>query len=138
MTLGVFQKDGAPGDLADLTGVTILFVEDFQELRTAMAIQLRECGATVLEAASPGEALELAMSSAKFQILLTDQDLEDELSGTDLALHLCHRRPDLRVMLLSGRVDNVLLGRMRADWRVLSKPVGRMELAAAIGGLVAH
>lgn len=138
MTWEVFQKDGAPYHALDLSGVKILFVEDLHELRDAVASQLRGCGATVLEAASCNEALELTFAGAEFQILITGQELDDELSGTDLAIHICHRRPGLRVMLLSRCVDGVLLGRMLPGWQVLSKRVKKKELAAAISRLIAH
>ncbi|MBS0280577.1 MAG: response regulator [Proteobacteria bacterium] len=138
MTWEVFQNDEAPQDTIDLNGVTILLVEDLAELREAVASLLRDYGATVLEAASCSEALELTFAGTEFQILLTDQELEDELSGTDLAIHICHRRPGLRVMLLSRHVDGVLLGRMQPGWRALSKRAKQVELVAAIGRLVAR
>ncbi len=46
--------------------------------------------------------------------------------------------PGLRVMLLSRYVDGVLLGRMQPGWRALSKRAKQVELAAAIGKLVAR
>lgn len=138
MTWEVFQNDEAPQDTIDLNGVTILLVEDLAELREAVAGLLRDYGATVLEAASCSEALEMTFAGTEFQILLTDQELEDELSGTDLAIHICHRRPGLRVMLLSRHVDGVLLGRMQPGWRALSKRAKQVELVAAIGRLVAR
>ncbi len=138
MTGEVFQGEDEPQGALDLTGVTILLVEDLDDLRRAVASLLRDYGATVLEAASCSEAMELTFAGTEFQVLLTDQELEDELSGADLAIHICHRRPGLRVMLLSRYVDGVLLGRMQPGWRALSKRAKQVELAAAIGKLVAR
>ena len=117
---------------ARLDNITILFVEDDVDVRDSVACLLSRAGASIIKASSAREALKISGQRTGFHILLTDHDLQDELSGTDLAWRLYNSRPALGVTVLSGCVDQVLLERMHADWQALAKPATALQLISAL------
>lgn len=119
-----------------LDGITVLCVEDCEDVRRPVTALLRRAGAHVLECASATEALALEGHGSQYHALLTDYDLQEEWSGADLARHLCARQPRLGVTVLSGMVDDALMSRVRKEWRVMSKPADAKELVEAIAGSV--
>src|ERR1017187_7543140 len=85
---------------------TILLAEDEPSLRQLMARVLRTQGYTVLEAADGHEALALAQANgAKIQLLLTDVIMPG-LSGKTLAEWLGQVNPAVRVLFISGYINN--------------------------------
>jgi PAS domain S-box-containing protein len=83
-------------------GETILLVEDERSVRQLAAEVLRRAGYQVLEAADGREALAAAQQHAgALDLLLTDMVLPD-LSGPATAEALRARRPELRVLFMSG------------------------------------
>ena len=85
---------------------TILLAEDETSLRQLMARVLRTQGYTVLEAADGHEALTLAQANgAKIQLLLTDVIMPG-LSGKTLAEWLGQVNPAVRVLFISGYINN--------------------------------
>jgi len=85
---------------------TILLAEDEPSLRQLMARVLRTQGYTVLEATDGHEALTLAQANgAKIQLLLTDVIMPG-LSGKTLAEWLGQVNPAVRVLFISGYINN--------------------------------
>jgi len=85
---------------------TILLAEDEPSLRQLMARVLRTQGYTVLEATDGHEALTLAQANgAKIQLLLTDAIMPG-LSGKTLAEWLGQVNPAVRVLFISGYINN--------------------------------
>jgi PAS domain S-box-containing protein len=85
---------------------TILLAEDEPSLRQLMARVLRTQGYTVLEAADGHEALALAQANGvKIQLLLTDVIMPG-LSGKTLAEWLGQVNPAIRVLFISGYINN--------------------------------
>ncbi|WP_396623915.1 ATP-binding protein [Luteitalea sp.] len=82
-------------------GETVLVVEDEPGVRSLACLLLREHGYRVLEAAHPGEALELASQAATIDLLLSDVVMP-EMQGPEVAERLSRALPDLRVLLMSG------------------------------------
>jgi CheY-like chemotaxis protein len=81
---------------------TILLVEDEPGVRAMIAAVLRRQGYTVLEAATPGAAIDLfERSSGRVDLLLTDVVMP-EMNGPALAQRLVGVQPDLRVLFISG------------------------------------
>jgi len=80
----------------------ILFVEDLEPLRNAIANALEDAGYTVVSAGDGDEALQLAeQDTGTFDALITDVVLPRK-SGYRLARALREKRPELRVLYLSG------------------------------------
>jgi len=85
---------------------TILLAEDEPSLRRLMTRVLRAQGYIVLEAADGNEAIALAQANgAKIQLLLTDVIMPG-LSGKMLAEWLSQVNPALKVLFISGYINN--------------------------------
>jgi PAS domain S-box-containing protein len=85
---------------------TILLAEDEPSLRRLIARVLRTQGYTVLEAADGNEALSLAQANgAKIQLLVTDVIMPG-LSSKMLAEWLKQVNPGVRVLFISGYINN--------------------------------
>ena len=91
---------------ASLRGTeTILLVEDDAQVRAITHETLTRYGYSVLEVADADSALALEQSTAgPLHLLITDAWLPRR-SGTELATLLRARRPDLRVLFMSGYTD---------------------------------
>lgn len=87
-------------------GETILIVDDEPAVMDSTARILRRNGYTVFQAASGGEALEIA-SSHDLGLLLTDS-IMPSMSGQELANQVRHLRPQLPVLFMSGYSQGVI------------------------------
>jgi CheY-like chemotaxis protein len=103
---------------------TVLFVEDDPAIRNVIRRFLEISAYTVLEAASPRQALELAEGyERRIHLLLTDVVLP-EMSGRELAERLSAQRPGLLVLYMSGYTDDAVFHqeRLEPDTAFLQKP----------------
>ncbi len=103
---------------------TILVVEDDATIRAIARRVLAMKGYSVLEAASPRDALELsARHDGRIDLLLTDVVLP-EMGGRQLAEALVRSRPEVLVLYMSGYTDNAIVhhGRLDAGTEFLAKP----------------
>jgi two-component system, cell cycle sensor histidine kinase and response regulator CckA len=111
---------------------TILLVESHREVRTVAARTLRGLGYTVLEAADPRDAMEIAERRPDVRLLISDVILPG-MSGASLARVLLETRPRLKTLVLSGSMDSdgpdVSVG---AGLPVLRKPFTPAALARKI------
>lgn len=93
---------GPAAPAQQLTGTTVLVVEDNEMVRNLLWVALTSDGATVLDASTPARALELAgQLHERIDVMLTDVVMPG-MSGRELAEHVCRERPDLRVVYMSG------------------------------------
>jgi CheY-like chemotaxis protein len=108
---------------------TILLVEDEPAVRSLFAQALRQAGYTVLEARNGAEALDVfAGIDGNIDLLLTDIRMPF-LGGSELAGRLLARRPNLRLLYISGYAAKVELGPNAA---LLQKPFVRADLLRAV------
>ena len=92
------------GDGARGTG-TLLFVDDDADFRTVAALILRRAGYEVLEAASGAAALEeVQRHSGSIDLLITDMMMPG-MNGRQLAQRFTKLRPGVRILYVSGVVD---------------------------------
>jgi len=113
---------------------TILLVEDDELVRRFELAVLEQCGYTVLAAANPLEALELAEAyPGTIDLLLTDVVMPD-LGGRELAERLARTRPTTKVLYASGYADDAVIrhGVLRSEVAFLAKPVMPAALAAKV------
>ena len=82
----------------------VLLVEDEAAVRALAAGVLRRQGLTVLEAPGAKEALQIADSQGRIDLLLTDIVMPGG-SGHELAQQLRRHRPGLRIVYMSGYSD---------------------------------
>lgn len=79
----------------------VLLVEDEDAVRRSLRLALEDGGHEVVEARSAEEAVLLASGGEKLDLLLSDLVLPG-MSGRDLAARLSQKRPELRVLFVSG------------------------------------
>jgi signal transduction histidine kinase/ActR/RegA family two-component response regulator len=116
----------------------ILLVEDEEAVRNATHRLLESLGHTVIDAKSGKDALEVfSLSGNDFDILISDVVMPG-LTGPSLAAELWRRRPDLKVLFLSGYpADQLPLSEpLPHQSRYLQKPFSRAELSAKIASML--
>jgi len=111
--------------------VTILVVDDDSGVRRLTTRVLRGSAATVLSAATPGEALELG-GKHRIDLLVTDVVMP-EMDGARLYARLKESTPNLRALFMSGYTADVLRPRdlLGSNATLLNKPFAPAELRAA-------
>ena len=111
--------------------ITILVVEDDEQVRASTTMLLHSMGCTVREAGDARTGLEILDGDPHIDLLLSDVVLPGGKSGIDL-LHICaERHPRLKTILVSG-YPLTALQQHDAAVSVLRKPFTREELSAAI------
>jgi PAS domain S-box-containing protein len=114
----------APVARASTGTETILLVEDDSSVRGLVTHTLESAGYRVLVADRPPEALLLSdRHDGPIHLLLSDVVLPDTY-GPDLAKRFLERRPQTRVLFMSGYADATIVehGVASTDARLLTKP----------------
>jgi signal transduction histidine kinase/CheY-like chemotaxis protein len=115
------------------TGTTILLVEDEDALRLVVARMLAQAGYHVLDARAPSEALQLFDQHRSDISLLVTDVVMPEMSGPALAERLIEKRPDLRVLFVSGyNEDLTSLSAPGRKSKFLVKPFSSATLVATV------
>lgn len=95
-------KVSSVASIPPLESKTVLLVDDDKVVRRLIADTLQRRGYKILEASGGQEALLIAENYlAKLDLVLSDIVMP-EMSGVQLGLELQKRRPDLKVILMSG------------------------------------
>ncbi|MGA8890691.1 MAG: PAS domain S-box protein [Anaeromyxobacteraceae bacterium] len=113
---------------------TVLLVEDDGAVREVAARALREAGYRVLAASGAGEAMELAARApGPVDVLVTDVVMPG-VNGKALADDLRRRRPDIKVLFVSGYTDDIIgrHGVLEPGVQFLPKPFTGSALAAKV------
>lgn len=113
-----------------MNAVTILYVEDSDDLRDTIGMLLEAPGREVLCCATAEEALAL-LGKREVDIVITDVSLPG-MSGTDLARKLLADRPDRRVVLCSGYEFGQAVSQFGPNVRALLKPFEPEEMEALV------
>src|SRR5439155_24154802 len=103
---------------------TVLVVEDELTLGRLFRGSLDVAGYTVLEATQGDEALRISQAHlGPIHLLVTDVELPG-LSGRELAQRVTARRPETKVLFISGYTDDAVLrhGVLHAESAFLQKP----------------
>jgi len=128
----------APATVVDQpTAATILLVEDDAEVRGLFSRFLENAGHTVIEAADGRDALEtFDARGGDIDLVVTDV-LMPNVSGPALTSAIRARRPDVRVLFVSGYADELEAGTAHAPHTVLiHKPVTRQTLTDQVAALL--
>jgi PAS domain S-box-containing protein len=107
---------------------TALLVDDEDLVRMSTADMLIDLGFEVVEASSAEEAIRLIAEGLAPDLLVTDH-LMPGLSGAELARDLRLKRPDLRVLIVSGYAE---VEGIAHDLPRLTKPFRSADLAASL------
>ncbi len=121
-----------PASADDPPGV-VLLVEDNAEVAAATGALLESFGWTVAHAPDAATALDMIDEGAVIpDAVLADIAMPGEFDGAELAVHLRRTRPDLRVVLMTGYVQQVHRASAGDRFDLLPKPCSPTELAAAL------
>ena len=113
---------------------TVLLVEDEAAVRHLAREILQSQGYTVLEARHPGEALRLgAEHLGPIHLMVTDVVMP-QMGGREVANRLASRRPEMRVLYMSGYTDEAIVhqGVLDAGTAFLQKPFSVTGLAQKV------
>lgn len=113
---------------------TILVVEDEREVRRLTCSALKRFGYKPHDAANAGEAFRiLQTASDRIALMITDVVMPG-MTGCQLAQMLLKTRPDMKVMYMSGHVDEVLSkhGVPKDDLNFIQKPFVPEKLVAKV------
>ena len=113
---------------------TILLVEDEEMVRNLVHETLARQGYRILDASDPAEARRIAEShQGPIQLLIADVVMP-KTSGRDLARELIRRRPDMKVLYMSGYTDAAVVssGILYKEVAFLQKPFTPAALAEKV------
>ncbi len=132
------EVHAAANPLAAPASAVVLVVEDELAVRMVIGDVLADCGYTVLEADNGQAALHIVESGVRIDLLLTDVGLPGGMNGRQLADAARQRRPDLKVLFLTGYAENAAVGngRMEQGMGVMTKPFALEALAARVKGMI--
>lgn len=119
-------------------GETVLVVDDEPTVRMLIGDTLNELGYTWIEAADAVSGLKVLQSDAKIDLLITDVGLPGGMNGKDMAEQAREKRPDLKVLFITGYAQNAAIsnGRLDPGMHVLSKPFAMEKLASRIRQII--
>ena len=108
----------------------ILLVEDSEQVRKSVLMQLRSLGYAVTEAPDGHAALAILDAGAEFDLMLTDVVMPG-MDGPQAAALAHARRPEMKVIFMSGYSELAAInhGRIAPDANILSKPFRKVDLA---------
>lgn len=117
------------GDAAVMTG-TVLVVDDQDVVRDVIRLTLEGAGYTVLDAASPNDALALVRDNGPIDLLVTDVVMP-EMDAFELADRVVSELPGIRVLYTSGYTD------AGAEGPFIQKPFTPAELVEKVSTVLA-
>jgi PAS domain S-box-containing protein len=113
---------------------TVLVVEDEDAVRRIVKIALETTGYRVIEARNGTEALEAARTHAGAIHMVVTDVVMPEMSGRELAERITKDFPGLRILYMSGYMDDAVVrhGIVEAGVAFLQKPFSPLALARKV------
>jgi two-component system cell cycle sensor histidine kinase/response regulator CckA len=111
-------------------GGTVLVVDDQDVVRDVIRLTLEGAGYTVLDAASPNDALALVRDNGPIDLLVTDVVMP-EMDAFELADRVVSELPGVRVLYTSGYTDAA------AEGPFIQKPFTPAELVQKVSTVLA-
>ena len=120
-------------------GETVLVVDDEPSVRMLVVDLLTEMGYATVEAADGVAGLKVLQSDARIDLLVTDVGLPGGMNGRQMADAARGRRPDLKVLFITGYAECAAIGDglLGPGMQVLTKPFAMDALGGRIKDLVA-
>jgi PAS domain S-box-containing protein len=118
-------------------GEVVLVVEDETAVRSLVVDVLEELGYRALEAVDGPSGLKILQSKRRIDLLITDIGLPG-LNGRQLADAARERRPDLRILFMTGYAENATIanGFLDPGMSMVTKPFAIDALATRIRGII--
>jgi PAS domain S-box-containing protein len=119
-------------------GETVLVVDDEPTVRMLVTEVLEELGYAAIEAADGASGLKVLQSDVRIDLLVTDVGLPGGMNGRQMADAARERRPDLKVLFITGYAENAAIGHghLEPGMQVLTKPFAMEALASRIKLLI--
>ncbi len=118
-----------PDDAASMNE-KVLVVDDQDVVRDVIRLALEDVGYTVLDAASPLEAIALARADGGIDLLVTDVVMP-EMDAFELAQRITSVMPHVRILFTSGYTD------AGAEGPFIQKPFTPAELVEKVTSVLA-
>lgn len=117
---------------------TVLVVDDEPTLRMLVIDALAEMGCIGLEAADGPTALKILERHPDIDFLITDVGLPGGLNGRQVADAARARRPELKVLFITGYAENAAFnhGHIAHGMEVLTKPFAMDDLASRVSRML--
>ena len=130
---GVAAMDVAPSPKRARSGETILVAEDDPDVRAYILDSLGALGYDATGAPGADQALDILDGNPDVKLLLTDVVMPGK-NGRKLAEEARQRRPDLKVLFMTGYSRNAIVhqGRLDPGVELIQKPLTSEHLAAMI------
>jgi PAS domain S-box-containing protein len=118
-------------------GEVVLVVEDETAVRDLVVDVLQDLGYRAIEAADGLSGLKLLQSDLRVDLLVTDVGLPG-LNGRQLADAARTRRPDLKVLFMTGYAENATIanGFLEPRMQIITKPFAIEALATRIRDMI--
>jgi two-component system, cell cycle response regulator CpdR len=114
---------------------TILVVDDDAKVLNVVSRLFVDDDYNVLIASTGSRGLEQSRDfKGEISLLLSDFQMPGGMSGVDLATAMTMERPKLKVLLMSGFPEGMLV--LNEGWHFLAKPFINSQLRALVVGLV--
>ena len=139
---GETDEEGLAQKLDEATraeqGETVLIVDDEPSVRMLVTEVLEDLGYTAIEAGDSAAGLKVLQSDVRIDLLVTDVGLPGGMNGRQMADAGRERRPDLRVLFITGYAENSVItnGHLDPSMQVLTKPFAMDALASRIKDLI--
>lgn len=130
LNAGVIQAPAQPAAVRSGNGL-VLLVEDEEAVRGPITMLLEMIGYDVIGVGSAEEAIDLPLEPVP-DLLLSDFSLPG-LTGSALGAYLRNRWPSLKVILMSGYLDEAFReNASKQSWKFLQKPFEIEDLASVL------
>ena len=119
-------------------GETVLIIDDEMSIRTLVTEVLQDNGYRVIEAEDGPSGLKILETDQRIDLLITDVGLPGGLNGRQVADAARVRRPDLKVLFITGYAENAAIGNGHLDpgMAVMTKPFVMNALANKVRELI--
>lgn len=118
---------------------SVLVVDDEPTIRMLICELLEDMDHAALEAGDGPTALDILNSNAHIDLLITDVGLPGGLNGRQVADAARTRRPDLKVIFITGFAENAVVGNAQLEpgVRLVTKPFAMELIKTEIADLLA-
>jgi CheY-like chemotaxis protein len=119
-------------------GETVLVVEDEPVVRDLIVEILQELGYQPLQATDGPSGLKVLQSKRRIDLLVTDVGLPGGINGRQLADQARERRPDLKVLFITGYAENAALaaGFLEPGMEMVTKPFAAEAFGAKVRAMI--
>jgi CheY-like chemotaxis protein len=113
-------------------------VDDEATIRHLIDEILNDAGYTVINAADGAAGIKVLQSGAQIELLIMDVGLPGGMNGRQVADAARHLRPGLKVLFITGYVENAAVGNghLEPGMELLTKPFSLEALTAKVGDMM--